>query len=136
MAGNNDRGGRPLSPHQQVYRWKWTMALSILHRATGVALAVGTLLLVWWLAAAAYGEAAYADAQAFIGSVLGQVLLLGWTLAFFYHLCNGVRHLVWDSGRGLELRPAYRSGMLVLAAAVLLTVGTWVLAYALMGRLG
>lgn len=136
MAGNIDRGGRPLSPHLQVYRWQWTMALSILHRITGVALAVGTLLLVWWLAAAAYGEAAYAEAQGFLGSLVGQLLLAGWTLALFFHLCNGIRHLVWDSGRGLELKPAYRSGLLVLAAAVALTVLTWVLACSLMGRAG
>ena len=135
MAGNIDRGGRPLSPHLQVYRWQWTMALSILHRITGVALAVGTLLLVWWLTAAAYSEAAHADAQGFLGSILGRLLLLGWTFALYFHLCNGIRHLVWDSGRGLELGPAYRSALLVLAAAAALTVATWVIGYAMLGRL-
>lgn len=134
MAGNIDRGGRPLSPHLQVYRWQWTMALSILHRATGVALAVGTLLLVWWITAAAYGEASYAEAQGFIGSILGRLLLLGWTFAFFFHLCNGIRHLVWDSGRGLELKPAYRSALLAVAAAVVLTLATWVAGYAMLGN--
>ena len=134
MAGNIDRGGRPLSPHLQVYRWQWTMALSILHRATGVALAVGTLLLVWWITAAAYGEASHAEAQGFLGSILGRLLLLGWTFAFFFHLCNGIRHLVWDSGRGLELKPAYRSALLVLVASVVLTLATWVLGYVLLGN--
>jgi succinate dehydrogenase / fumarate reductase cytochrome b subunit len=133
MAGNIDRAGRPLSPHLQVYKWQWTMALSILHRATGVALAVGTLLLVWWLAAAAYGEAAYAEVQAFLGSWLGRLLLFGWSLAFFYHLANGIRHMIWDTGRLLDLGGAYRSGMIVLAATLVLTLAAWLGAYWAMG---
>ncbi len=135
MAGNIDRAGRPLSPHLQIYRWQWTMALSILHRATGVALVVGTLLLVWWLTAAAYGEESYAAARGFIGSILGRILLFGWTLAFFYHLCNGVRHLCWDAGKGFELKAAHRSAILVLLATAGLTIVTWIAAYAVMGRL-
>jgi succinate dehydrogenase / fumarate reductase cytochrome b subunit len=135
MAGNIDRAGRPLSPHLQVYKWQWTMALSILHRVTGVALAVGTLLLVWWLASAAYGEAAYAEARAFLGSWIGQLLLLGWSAAFFYHLANGIRHMLWDTGRLLDLKGAYRSGMLVLAATVVLTAAAWLGAYVAMGAL-
>jgi succinate dehydrogenase / fumarate reductase cytochrome b subunit len=135
MAGNIDRAGRPLSPHLQIYRWQWTMALSILHRATGVALVAGTLLLVWWLTAAAYGEDAYQGARGFIGSILGRVLLFGWTLAFFYHLCNGIRHLVWDAGRGFDLKVAHRSAILVLLATAGLTLVTWIAAYAAMGRL-
>ncbi len=135
MAGNIDRAGRPLSPHIQIYRWQWTMALSILHRATGIALAIGTLLLVWWLTAAAYGEPAFASAQNFLGSILGRLLLFGWSFAFFFHLCNGLRHLVWDAGHGFELKTAHRSALLVLAAALVLTLATWVLGYSLMGRL-
>lgn len=135
MAGNIDRAGRPLSPHIGVYKWQWTMALSILHRITGVALAVGTLLLVWWLASAAYGEAAYEDARSFLGSWLGCLLLFGWSVALFYHLANGIRHLLWDTGRLLDLKGAYRSGMLVLAATVVLTLAAWIGAYAALGRL-
>jgi len=133
MAGNIDRAGRPLSPHLQVYRWQWTMALSILHRVTGVALAVGTLLLVWWLASAAYGDAVYEDARSFLGSWIGQLLLFGWSVAFFYHLSNGIRHMLWDTGRLLDLKRAYASGLFVLAATVLLTAAAWIGAYVVMG---
>jgi succinate dehydrogenase / fumarate reductase cytochrome b subunit len=122
---------RPLSPHLQIYRWQWTMALSILHRITGVALAVGTLLVVWWLLAAALGPEAYREAQAVLGHWLGQLLLFGWTVALFYHLFNGIRHLLWDAGRGFELRTAHASGIAVLAATALATAITWVAALAL-----
>ena len=122
---------RPLSPHIQVYRWQWTMLLSISHRATGVALAVGTLLLVYWLAVAASGPEAFDTAQAVIGSFLGQLCLFGWTFALFYHLCNGIRHLVWDMGLGFELETAYRSGLAVLAASAGLTLLSWILGYSL-----
>lgn len=135
MAGNIDRAGRPLSPHLQVYKWQWTMALSILHRLTGVALAVGTLLLVWWLTSAAYGEAAYEDARSFLGSWIGRLLLFGWSVAFFYHLCNGLRHLLWDTGRMLDLKRAYASGMVVLVGTVVLTAAAWIGAYAALGGL-
>src|ERR1700741_74027 len=94
---------RPLSPHLQIYRPQLTSVLSILHRATGIALGVGTLLLVYWLIAVAAGagaRAAYDVAQRLIGSWFGRLLLFGWTLAFFYHLANGVRHLAWDAGYG------------------------------------
>ena len=122
---------RPLSPHLQVYRWQWTMLLSISHRATGVGLAVGTLLLVYWLAAAASGSDAFTTAQEIIGSAIGQLLLFGWTFALFYHLCNGIRHLVWDAGYGFELDVAYRSGLVVLGASAALTVISWIMGYAL-----
>lgn len=122
---------RPLSPHLQVYRWQWTMAMSILHRITGIALAVGTLLLAWWLVAAAIGPEAYAAANGFIGSFIGRLLLFGWTVALFYHLCNGIRHMIWDTGRNLELGPAYASGMFVLAGTVVLTAIAWIWGYGL-----
>ncbi|NIA68243.1 succinate dehydrogenase, cytochrome b556 subunit [Pelagibius litoralis] len=124
---------RPLSPHMQVYRPQITSMLSILHRITGVALAVGTLLLVYWLAAAASGPAAFADAQALIGSIIGRLLLFGWTFALFYHLCNGIRHLFWDAGYGFEIETVSRTGWLVLAAGLALTVISWVLGYTMMG---
>ena len=124
---------RPLSPHLQVYKPQLTSVLSILHRATGIALAVGTLLLVWWLVAAAAGENAFADVQAFIGSWIGKLLLLGWSFAIFYHMCNGIRHLFWDAGRGYELETAYATGRVVVAAAIILTIGAWLWGYASMG---
>jgi succinate dehydrogenase / fumarate reductase cytochrome b subunit len=124
---------RPLSPHLQVYKPQLTSVLSILHRAAGIALAVGTLLLVWWLVAAATGENAFADVQAFIGSWIGKLLLLGWSFAIFYHTCNGIRHLFWDAGRGYELETAYATGRIVVAAAIILTIGAWLWGYASMG---
>ncbi len=99
----------------------------------GVALAFGTLLLVYWLVAAASGAAAYDTAQGLIGSFLGRLLLFGWSVALFYHLCNGIRHLVWDAGYGLELPTLYRSGWAVVAATLMLTLISWIAGYAAMG---
>ncbi len=118
---------RPLSPHLQIYRRQLTSVLSILHRASGVALAGGAIVLVWWLAAAASGPAAYAVFSAAVGSIPGRVLLFGWTLSFFYHLANGIRHLWWDTGRGLELPEVYRSGWAVVAFTVLASLAAWIL---------
>ena len=124
---------RPLSPHLQIYRWQLTSVMSILHRVTGIALAVGTLLLVYWLAALAAGPYAFAAAQDVVGSIIGQLLLFGWTVALFYHLCNGIRHLFWDAGRGFELRTAYASGWTVVVATALLSAIAWIAGYAMMG---
>lgn len=117
--------GRPLSPHISIYRWPITMALSILHRATGVAMSVGFIVLVTWLFDAASGPEAYAAFQSIMGSVIGKLLLIGWSFAFFYHLCNGIRHLVWDAGRGFEISQANRSSWIVLISSLLLTVVFW-----------
>ena len=118
---------RPLSPFMfpTWYRFQITSALSILHRLTGIALAVGSILLAWWLVSVAAGGELFAATHAFIASPIGMLLLFGWSVAFFYHLCNGIRHLAWDAGYGFELRQAYRSGYAVLAATALLTVLTW-----------
>ena len=124
---------RPLSPHLQVYRWQLTSVLSILHRASGIALSVGTLLLVYWLIAAAAGPESFATAQGFIGSILGRILLLGWSWALFYHLCNGIRHLFWDAGRGFELKTVYASGWTVVGASAVLTLIAWIAGYAARG---
>ncbi len=135
MATDRAAGpSRPLSPHLQIYRWQLTSVLSILHRATGVALSVGTLMLVWWLVAAATGPAAYATARGFIGSWLGLLLLLGWTFALFFHLCNGIRHLFWDAGQGFELKTVYASGWAVVAGSGALTVLAWIAGLALRGN--
>ena len=124
---------RPLSPHLQIYRPQFTSVLSILHRFTGVALGLGTLLLVWWLSALAAGPEAFAGAQDFIGSFIGRLLLFGWTFALFYHLANGIRHLFWDAGRGYALPTAQASGWAVVIASGVLTVAAWVLGYAVGG---
>lgn len=118
---------RPLSPHLQVYRPQITTVLSILHRMAGVALGVGTLLLTWWLVAAATSADAFDAVQGFIGSPIGRLLLLGWTVALFFHFCNGIRHLAWDLGLGFE-KPAYHAtGWAVLIATGVLTVLVWTL---------
>lgn len=121
---------RPLSPHLQIYRWQWTMAMSILHRATGVALTVGTLLLTWWLVAAAVGPQAFATVQGVIGSPIGLLALFGWTFALYYHLAAGIRHLVWDAGYSFDLPSAEKGAYLVIAASAVLTVGTWIVGLA------
>jgi succinate dehydrogenase / fumarate reductase cytochrome b subunit len=117
---------RPLSPHLQIYRWQLTSVLSILHRATGVVLSAGAILLVWWLVAAASGPEAYEDVEDFLGSWLGLLLLFGWTVALFYHLCNGIRHLVWDTGHALDLKSVYVGGWVVVGATGVLTFVAWV----------
>jgi succinate dehydrogenase / fumarate reductase cytochrome b subunit len=119
---------RPLSPHLQVYRWQISNTLSILHRVTGVVLALGGLALVAWLLALASGQAAFTGANALLGSLVGQLALVGWTLCFFYHLCNGLRHLAWDAGHGFDKSVARKSGIAVVTAAVLLTVIFWAVA--------
>jgi succinate dehydrogenase cytochrome b subunit len=124
---------RPLSPHIQVYRPQITSVLSILHRLTGVTLTLGTLLLTWWLVSAAYGPDAFADAQAFVGSWFGQLLLWGFTFALFYHLGNGIRHLAWDFGWGFELSQVRASGLAMLAFALFGTLLTLTVAYATRG---
>jgi succinate dehydrogenase / fumarate reductase cytochrome b subunit len=134
MSTNTSPAGsqRPLSPFMigPYYRPQLTSMLSITHRATGVFLSLGSVLLAGWLMAAASGPEAYACAQRLINAWYGQLLLLGWSYALFYHLCNGIRHLFWDAGYGFELKTVYRSGWLVVGASVLLTAGAWALACA------
>jgi succinate dehydrogenase / fumarate reductase cytochrome b subunit len=124
---------RPLSPHLGIYRWPITMLASILNRATGIALSVGTLLLVWWVAAAAAGPAAYATVQEFMISPLGLLLLLGWTASLFYHLFGGIRHLAWDMGFGFAKPSLAPVTWLVLAATAIGTALVWFIAYAKLG---
>jgi len=112
---------RPLSPHLGVYKFTYTMTLSILHRITGVASSVGFLVFAWWLMALASGPNSYETAMRYLSSPLGKLLLAGFTFSFVYHFCNGIRHMVWDTGRGLERAQARRSGWFVIVAALLLT---------------
>ena len=118
----------PLSPHLQIYKYQLTSVLSITHRATGVLLSLGALLLCYWLLAIAAGPAFYSKAQGIIGSWYGQLLLFGWVVSLYYHLCNGIRHLFWDVGYGFELKTTYASGYAVVAVSVILTVITWIVA--------
>ena len=128
-----EKSQRPLSPHLQIYRPQLTSVLSITHRGTGIALVVGTLVLVYWLLAVASGADAYASAQNLLGSWFGRIVLLGFSFALFFHLCNGIRHLFWDVGLGFELKTVYASGTAVVIVSVAMTVLAWSLAYAMRG---
>jgi succinate dehydrogenase / fumarate reductase cytochrome b subunit len=123
---------RPLSPHLQIYRPQLTSVLSISHRIAGLALAAGTLLLVAWIVGAAKGPDAFAIVSGFLGNPIGLVLLFGWSVALFFHLANGIRHLFWDAGYGFALDAAYRSGWAVLGATVALTVLAWIAGLAML----
>ncbi|HJM91257.1 MAG: succinate dehydrogenase, cytochrome b556 subunit [Alphaproteobacteria bacterium] len=122
-------GNRPLSPHLQVYRWQISMALSILHRITGVGLALGLLLLTWWLAAAASGPEYFDTVYAIMGSEIGRVLLFGFTVSLYFHLFNGIRHLIWDAGYGFELPAMRKSGWAVVVISVVMTLLTFMVGY-------
>jgi succinate dehydrogenase / fumarate reductase cytochrome b subunit len=117
---------RPMSPHMQVYRPQITTVLSIFHRMMGVALGVGTILLTWWLVAAATSADAFGVVQRFMGSPIGLLFLFGWTLALFFHLCNGIRHLAWDMGLGFEKTQYHATGWAVVIATGVLTVLVWI----------
>jgi len=122
------RDHRPLSPHLGIYRWQISNTLSIIHRMTGVLLSLGAVVLVAWLVSLASGYTMYATVHGLLTSALGVLLLFGWTFCLFYHLANGVRHLVWDVGLGFEIRQARRSGILVVVFALLMTAGFWLAA--------
>jgi succinate dehydrogenase / fumarate reductase cytochrome b subunit len=121
------KSDRPLSPHLSIYRWPITMTLSILHRATGVAMSLGFVVLVVCLFDAASGEESYAIFSKAMGSTIGGLMLISWSFAFFFHLSNGVRHLFWDTGRGFEKQQANASAWLVLVAATVLTAVFWMM---------
>lgn len=116
---------RPLSPHLGIYRWQITNSLSILHRISGFGLSLGLIILSLWLWGAAYEPALYTCLNSAFASILGKLALFGFTLAFYYHLGNGIRHLNWDMGRGFALDEVLDSGRLVVAFALCLTIFTW-----------
>lgn len=120
---------RPTSPHLQVWRWHVTMLTSILHRATGVALYGGALILAGWAVALAAGDGPYSVYMGLLASPLGRIVLFGMTLSVFYHLANGVRHLVWDAGEGFDIKTADFSSVVVIAFAVAASLGIWVIAF-------
>ncbi len=128
MAEAKARIERPLSPHLQIYRWSWTMAMSIFHRVTGVANYFGTVLVAAWLLAMATGPGAYDMVQGFFGSIIGRLILFGYTWSLMHHMLGGIRHLIWDFGHGME--PAQRVWMarLTLIGSVALTLLIWIAA--------
>ncbi|MDR3506598.1 MAG: succinate dehydrogenase, cytochrome b556 subunit [Caulobacteraceae bacterium] len=119
---------RPLSPHMQVWRWHITMLGSILHRATGVALYGGAVILAGWVASLAAGPDVFGAYKAILGSILGKLVLFGLTFSIFFHLANGLRHLAWDAGKGFEPRTADMTGAAAIAFAAAAAVGVWVIA--------
>ena len=131
MADSKPGGSRPLSPHLAIYRPEITMVMSILHRVTGAALYLGTLLLAAWLLAAASGPAAFAWMQWFWASLIGRLLLLGFTVALLHHMLGGVRHLVWDTGRGFDRHERFALARFTLIGSTVLTLAVWIVAYAL-----
>ena len=122
---------RPMSPHLQVYSWSLEMALSIFHRATGVALGGGALLITWWIIAIATGPDAYDQFRMVMGSIVGKIFLFGFTFSLVLHMCNGIRHLFWDMGKGFDLEDTHRSSKLVLLSSIVLTVLSWAIGYGL-----
>jgi succinate dehydrogenase / fumarate reductase cytochrome b subunit len=124
--------GRPLSPHLQIYKRTLTMMMSIIHRVTGIALYAGTLLLVWWLSAAATSDAYFATVQAVFGSWIGQIVMFGFTWALVHHTAGGIRHLIWDTGRGFDLPTVENGARIALGSSIVITILLWVFAYGVM----
>jgi succinate dehydrogenase / fumarate reductase cytochrome b subunit len=122
------QAARPLSPHLQVWRWHITMFCSIANRAAGIALYVGGLILAGWATALAMGPEAYGDYKHALGSPLGKLVLFGLTVAVFYHLAAGVRHLVWDAGKGFQLKTADATAAAAIAFAVVAAIAVWIVA--------
>ncbi len=119
--------GQPLSPHLTIYRWPITMFVSLFHRGTGVAMSVGLIAFVIWLEAIALGAVQYEMLKHFMDSFIGQFMLLGWCFSFFFHLSNGIRHLIWDTGRLFEKNQVDTSAWFVIVTTVVLTAGYWFL---------
>ena len=128
MADVN-RGNRPLSPHLTIYRPQLNSAMSIFHRLAGMALGLAAVLVVWWFLAAATGPDYFAFVDGWLTSWLGGLVLLAALAALWYHFFNGIRHLVWDAGRGFDLDHVHKSGLAALGAAAVMTVITWIAAY-------
>jgi succinate dehydrogenase / fumarate reductase cytochrome b subunit len=124
---------RPLSPHLQIYRLTLTMAMSIVHRMTGAILYIGTVLVAWWLVAAASGPNAYAGVQWFMGSIVGLLILFGYTWVLIHHMLGGIRHLIWDTGRGFGPSEREWLARATIVGSIGLTILLWVVGYLMIG---
>src|ERR1700676_3004678 len=133
MAETKAPVGRPLSPHLLIYRWPLPMMMSIAHRITGVGLYFGTLPVAWWLIAAAAGPNTYATVAAFMGSILGRLILFGYTWALLHHMLGGIRHLIWDTGRGFGPYEREWLAIATLVGSISLTIIIWVVGYLFVG---
>ncbi len=127
------QSNRPLSPHLAIYRWQITNTLSILHRITGFGLTLGLIPLALWLYGAAYEPSLFATTSAIFASSIGKLALFAWTLAFYYHLANGLRHINWDMGKGFDLSEVTDSGHIVVVFALAMSILTWII---VLGKLG
>ena len=132
-ARTGPQHSRPLSPHLQIYKPTLTMMMSIVHRITGTALYFGTLLLAWWLIAAAAGPNAYANVEWFMGTLIGKLILFGYTWALLHHMLGGVRHLIWDTLHGLQPTEREILTLATLIGSITLTLLIWVAGYLAMG---
>jgi len=124
---------RPVSPHMQIYRWPLPMLMSILHRITGCALYFGTLLMAWWLTAAGSGPKAYGKVASFVDSYFGRLVLFGYTWALIHHMLGGIRHLIWDTGRGFSQQEREGLALATGVGSVILTVLLWIVGFFLIG---
>lgn len=129
MSSSQRPVSRPMSPHLQIYKLPLPAIMSITHRMTGIFLSIGTLILTAWVVSMAMGAESYAQMNHYLGSLIGQLFLFGWTWALFYHLCNGLRHMYWDMGKGFEMKSVYLSGYITIAASVVCTLLVWIFAY-------
>ncbi len=129
MSDSKLASARPLSPHLQIYKPMLTMMMSIVHRITGVGLYFGTLILAWWLIAAASGPSAYGIFLGFIGSFIGRIILFGYTWALIHHLLGGLRHFIWDTGRGFGPKERELLAQATIAGSIVLTILVWIVAY-------
>ena len=123
---------RPLSPHLQVYRLMLTMLMSIAHRISGVALYFGSILIVWWFASAAHSDSYFDLVQSFFGHWFGRLLMFGFTWALFHHAIGGIRHFIWDLGKGFNLTTVENMARINLVGGLVLTILLWVIAYGVM----
>ncbi|RMF09529.1 MAG: succinate dehydrogenase, cytochrome b556 subunit [Alphaproteobacteria bacterium] len=135
MADIRGEAERPVSPHLQIYKPTLTMVMSIMHRITGAALYFGSLLLTWWLVAAASGEAYFTYVSDLFGSIAGRLVLFGYTWALIHHMLGGIRHLIWDTGRGFDLTSIDLLARATVIGSLGLTLLIWVLGYMAMGAL-
>ena len=134
MSKQSAQRARPLSPHLQIYRWPVTMATSIAHRVTGIALSAGTILLTWWLIAAATSPGFYQVFATSAANPIGQFVLFGFVWSLAFHLFNGIRHLTWDIGLGFEVRTANSSGVAVAVLSIFATIAVFLLSHGFLHR--
>ena len=132
MSETKSQTERPLSPHLQIYRPMLTMTMSIVHRLTGAALYFGTLIVIWWLVALATGPVYFEYVQELLGSLLGRLILFGYTWALVHHAIGGIRHLIWDTGRGFDLDVVEWMARLNLAGSIIITLVIWFIGYSVL----